>query len=192
MDFKSFKTSLFGFSKMEVCSYISDTTAEFSKLMLQNNTKYEADIAALRDEVARLKAQNAELYAKQQQINQVLIDTRTYADQLRREAEEEAARLRAENQNAYKREKSRVISYRGKLDAVRGSLREMLLDVEGKLDVAADELIVLAKESLGDAWSEAAISVEDTADGGYVQEAEYYEYDEDSNDPILDELPSIS
>jgi len=98
MDKEILKSALFGYSKISVCQYIATMNEEF-------NAKLMAEADSFREERSRLQKKiddlEAELSVHKQNacdVGTMLLEAGQYAEQLRQQAQEEAALLRHQAQ----------------------------------------------------------------------------------------------
>ena len=98
MDKEILKSALFGYSKISVCQYIATMNEEF-------NAKLIAEADAFREERSRMQQKiddlDAELAVHKQtacDVGNMLLEAGQYAEQLRQQAQEEAAVLRQQAQ----------------------------------------------------------------------------------------------
>ena len=98
MDKEILKNALFGYSKISVCQYIATMNEEF-------NAKLMAEADSFREERSRLQKKiddlEAELSVHKQNacdVGTILLEAGQYAEQLRQQAQEEAALLRHQAQ----------------------------------------------------------------------------------------------
>ena len=144
MQNKLLKTSLFGFSKTDVCEYIAKINEEFStKIDLihaeHNEEKAEllAKIASLTEELEKHKKTNSE-------IAQTLLDTQRYAEELKEKSKRSYQKAKLSEQ----REKAdlELITYRDKFEEVRKSLAALLAKIDPNLATQAKQTADLAAE----------------------------------------------
>ena len=98
MDKEILKSALFGYSKISVCQYIATMNEEF-------NAKLMAEADSFREERSRLQKKiddlEAELSVHKQNacdVGTMLLEAGQYAEQLRQQAQDEAALLRLQAQ----------------------------------------------------------------------------------------------
>ena len=133
MQKKLLRTSLFGFSKTEVCDYIARVNDEFNgkiDLLTAEHTKERneltAQIAALQEEINKYKQANAD-------IAQALFDAQQYAAELKAKADGEYKEAQAELFALKEAETDKLNTYREKIENVRKEIVSVLSDIDDKL-----------------------------------------------------------
>ena len=133
MQKKLLRTSLFGFSKTEVCDYIARVNDEFNSkidLITAEHTKERneltAQIAALNEEINKYKQANAD-------IAQALFDAQQYATELKAKADGEYKEAQNELLALKESETDKLNTYREKIENVRKEIVSVLSDIDDKL-----------------------------------------------------------
>ena len=133
MQKKLLRTSLFGFSKTEVCDYIARVNDEFNSkidLITAEHTKERneltAQIAALNEEINKYKQANAD-------IAQALFDAQQYATELKAKADGEYKEAQDELLALKEAETDKLNTYREKMENVRKEIVSVLSDIDDKL-----------------------------------------------------------
>ena len=133
MQKKLLRTSLFGFSKTEVCDYIARVNDEFNgkiDLITTEHTKERneltAQIAALNEEINKYKQANAD-------IAQALFDAQQYATELKAKADGEYKEAQDELLALKEAETDKLNTYREKIENVRKEIVSVLSDIDDKL-----------------------------------------------------------
>ena len=133
MQKKLLRTSLFGFSKTEVCDYIARVNYEFNgkiDLITAEHTKERneltAQIAALNEEINKYKQANAD-------IAQALFDAHQYATELKAKADGEYKEAQDELLALKEAETDKLNTYREKIENVRKEIVSVLSDIDDKL-----------------------------------------------------------
>lgn len=133
MQKKLLRTSLFGFSKTEVCDYIARVNDEFNSkidLITAEHTKERneltAQIAALNEEINKYKQANAD-------IAQALFDAQQYAAELKAKADGEYKEAQDELLALKEVETDKLNTYREKIENVRKEIVSVLSDIDDKL-----------------------------------------------------------
>lgn len=133
MQKKLLRTSLFGFSKTEVCDYIARVNDEFNSkidLITAEHTKERneltAQIAALNEEINKYKQANAD-------IAQALFDAQQYATELKAKADGEYKEAQDELLAFKEAETDKLNTYREKIESVRKEIVSVLSDIDDKL-----------------------------------------------------------
>lgn len=155
MQKKLLRTSLFGFSKTEVCDYIARVNEEFNgkiDLITAEHTKERneltAQIAALNEEINKYKQANAD-------IAQALFDAQQYATELKAKADGEYKEAQDELLALKEAETDKLNTYREKIENVRKEIVSVLSDIDDKL--AAET--VKTKDLIAEYNSEEGIAV---------------------------------
>ena len=133
MQKKLLRTSLFGFSKTEVCDYIARVNDEFNSkidLLTAEHTKERneltAQIAALNEEINKYKQANAD-------IAQALFDAQQYATELKAKADGEYKEAQDELLALKEAETDKLNTYREKIENVRKEIVSVLSNIDDKL-----------------------------------------------------------
>ena len=133
MQKKLLRTSLFGFSKTEVCDYIARVNDEFNSkidLITAEHTKERneltAQIAALNEEINKYKQANAD-------IAQALFDAQQYAAELKAKADGEYKEAQDELLALKEAETDKLNTQREKIENVRKEIVSVLSDIDDKL-----------------------------------------------------------
>lgn len=133
MQKKLLRTSLFGFSKTEVCDYIARVNDEFNSkidLLTAEHTKERneltAQIAALNEEINKYKQANAD-------IAQALFDAQQYAAELKAKADGEYKEAQDELLALKEAETDKLNTYREKIESVRKEIVSVLSNIDDKL-----------------------------------------------------------
>lgn len=133
MQKKLLRTSLFGFSKTEVCEYIARVNGEFNSkidLITAEHTKERkeltAHIAALNEEINKYKQANAD-------IAQALFDAQQYATELKAKADGEYKEAQDELLALKEAETDKLNTYHEKIENVRKEIVSVLSDIDDKL-----------------------------------------------------------
>ena len=133
MQKKLLRTSLFGFSKTEVCDYIARVNDEFNgkiDLLTAEHTKEKneltAQIAALNEEINKYKQANAD-------IAQALFDAQQYATELKAKADGEYKEAQDELRALKEAETDKLNTYREKIENIRKEIVSVLSDIDDKL-----------------------------------------------------------
>ena len=133
MQKKLLRTSLFGFSKTEVCDYIARVNDEYNDkidLLTAEHTKERneltAQIAALNEEINKYKQANAD-------IAQALFDAQQYATELKAKADGKYKEAQDELLALKEAETDKLNTYREKIENVRKEIVSVLSDIDDKL-----------------------------------------------------------
>ena len=133
MQRKLLKTTLFGFSKTEVCEYIARVNNEFNdKIDVLNSTHMEernellAKIADLEEELNKYKQANSD-------IAQALFDAQQYAAELRANADKEYQTATNELRALKDAETGKLNGYRNRIEEIRKEIILFLTEISGKM-----------------------------------------------------------
>lgn len=133
MQKKLLRTSLFGFSKTEVCDYIARVNDEFNSridLITAENTRERneltAQIAALNEEINKYKQANVD-------VAQALFDAQQYAAELKAKADGEYKEAQDELLALKEAKMDKLNTYREKIENVRKEIVSVLSDIDDKL-----------------------------------------------------------
>ena len=143
---KLLKTTLFGFSKTEVCEYIARVNNEFNdKIDVLNSTHMEernellAKIADLEEELNKYRQANSD-------IAQALFDAQQYAAELRANADKEYQTATNELRALKDAETGKLNGYRNRIEGIRKEIVSLLSEISGKMADAEAETENLAAE----------------------------------------------
>lgn len=146
MQKKLLRTSLFGFSKTEVCDDIARVNDEFNgkiDLLTAEHTKERneltAQIAALNEEINKYKQANAD-------IAQALFDAQQYAAELKAKADGEYKEAQNKLLALKEAETDKLNTYREKIENVRKEIVSVLSDIDDKLTVETGKTENLIEE----------------------------------------------
>ena len=135
MQKKLLRTSLFGFSKTEVCDYIARVNDEFNSKIdritaehTKERNELTAQIAALNEEINKYKQANAD-------IAQALFDAQQYATELKAKADGEYKEAQDELLALKEAETDKLNTYREKIEKVRKEIVSVLSDIDDQLTV---------------------------------------------------------
>lgn len=133
MQRKLLKTTLFGFSKTEVCEYIARVNDEFNGKLDEVNRTHSKErndfllkIANLEEELGKYKQANSD-------IAQALYDAQRYATELRAKADKEYADTIAELNKQKNAETEKLNGYRDNIEGIRQEIVSLLSEIGGKL-----------------------------------------------------------
>ena len=164
MEKLNLKTKLFGYGKLEVCTYIADLNNEcyqkLQKIQKENDEEgkrhaeelaelkreHAETEAALREEIARLTKECEEYRGKRDSVAGALLDAQVYANELRAKANENAKAMRAENQAAYEKQEKRLAEYIARADGLIQSFRQILDQSESMLAPLSGQMEELGEE----------------------------------------------
>lgn len=93
MDKEILKGALFGYSKISVCQYIAAINEEFNAKLMAETETFREERSKLQKKADALEEELAVYKQNVCDVGTVLLDARQYAEQLRRQAEEDAALL---------------------------------------------------------------------------------------------------
>ena len=94
MDKEILKSALFGYSKISVCQYIAIMNEEFNAKLMAETDSFREERSRLQKKIDDLEAELAVYKQNVCDVGEALLDARQHADQLRQQAEEDAALFR--------------------------------------------------------------------------------------------------
>ena len=93
MDKEILKTALFGYSKISVCQYIATMNEEFNAKLMAETESFREERTSLHKKIDDLEAELATYKQTANDIGEALLDAHRHADQIRQQAEADAAQL---------------------------------------------------------------------------------------------------
>ena len=93
MDKEILKSALFGYSKISVCQYIATMNEEFNAKLMAETDTFREERSRLQKKIDDLEAELAALKQNACDVGTMLLEAGQYAEQLRRQTQEEAAEL---------------------------------------------------------------------------------------------------
>ena len=93
MNKETLKSALFGYSKISVCQYIATMNEEFNAKLMAETNSFREDRAKLQKRIDDLEAELAVHKQNACDVGTMLLEARQYAEQLRQQAQAEAAEL---------------------------------------------------------------------------------------------------
>ena len=95
------KSALFGYSKISVCQYIATMNEEFNATLMAEADSFREERSRMQKKIADLEAELAVCKQNTCDVGAMLMEAGQYAEQLRQQAQEEAAEiLRQANEEA--------------------------------------------------------------------------------------------
>ncbi|MBQ4116539.1 MAG: hypothetical protein IJD37_04105 [Clostridia bacterium] len=144
MQKKLLKTTLFGFSKTEVCEYIARTNSEYNdriEALIAEHTKEKKNLL---EEIAELKTEIDKYNKLNADIAEALTEAKKYSEELKKKADEEYQSATKELNELKRVETDRLNNYRKEIKTIKNEIVTILSNVEGKLsekNLQSDELI---------------------------------------------------
>lgn len=139
---KRFRTSLFGFNKVDVNTYIEKLLREFDDKLKEKDD----EIAALKNQNREFKQKYEELFKKSDQINEdrekissVLIRAQEQAQVMLAEARSEALEERKKLEETIECEKEKLVDIRQELKSLKSEVVTTLKKYEVQLGGILDE-----------------------------------------------------
>ena len=139
---KRFRTSLFGFNKVDVNTYIEKLLREFDDKLKEKDD----EIAALKNQNREFKQKYEELFKKADQINEdrekiatVLIKAQEQAQTMLEEARLEALDEKKKLEETIESEKEKLVDIRQELKALKSEVVNTLKKYETQLGGIIDE-----------------------------------------------------
>lgn len=105
---KQLKGSLFGYSKQNVADYVRHISDDFTRQLREMEAAKEQEILKLKEQVSRLKKENAALNMQQMEVSSALINAQLYSSQLKAESQEKQREELAQVQAQYTAVRSRI------------------------------------------------------------------------------------
>ena len=93
-----FQTSLFGYSKKNVCAYIAELNEGFSSKLMEKDVECQNTINELKSMLEQLRRENEQLQAERREVAGALIDAKAFAAGLMEQADEEDRARRAKSE----------------------------------------------------------------------------------------------
>lgn len=151
---EKFKTSLFGYSKREVCEYISKASDELTSKHNSQKKELEDKIQSLQEEIAKLtqdkgeaekKIEALELKLKQatddnSKVSEIIMDARRFADELKNKATEQNKIEMEENSKRNAAVESSIKKCKDEVDSIRAFIRKILRDTDTELEQIEQKL----------------------------------------------------
>ena len=116
------KSALFGYSKISVCKYIAAINEEFNDKIMAETEAFREERTKLQNRIDELEKELSVYKQKAFGVSEVLLDARQCADELRKQAEEDAAMIRQQAQEETMQLRSQV----------KAETEQMLLELNKK------------------------------------------------------------
>ncbi len=145
METTTLKSSFFGYSKTSVCEYIARINEEYSKKITDVYAEKDKMQQELRERIAQLEKENEHLRNNHDEVAAILLDAKTFADQLHTKAEAENQKLRAENKARSDAEIARIHTYQKSINVIQNEIRQLLETMDEELTKDAKQLSELAE-----------------------------------------------
>lgn len=134
MENKLLKTSLFGFSKTDVCEYIAKVNADFNEKLKAINAENTVEKNALNEQILTLTAELEKYKQANNDIAQALFDAQQYAAELKLKADNEYKQAENELLMFKETENKKIDHYRVEIEALRKNIVSLLDEIDGKLE----------------------------------------------------------
>lgn len=146
MQKKLLKTTLFGFSKTEVCEYITRINGEFNEKINRLTEDHGKEKAQLKAQIAQLQEEIETYKQANGDIARALFDAQTYATELKAKADAEyqAASLDLIAMKAEETEK--LVAYSTKIEGVRAKIAAVLCEIDQTLQQEEAQTLDLMEE----------------------------------------------
>jgi len=142
---KRFGTSLFGFRKSDVNSYIEKMLREFDDKLKEKDD----EIAALKNQSIEIKARYEELSKKADQINEdrakiadVLIKAQEKAELILEDARNQAIEEKKKLEQMIEQEREKLVDIKEELKALKAAVAETLKKYESQLDDIIEDITI--------------------------------------------------
>lgn len=129
-----FPTRLFGYSKRSVEEYINKMNEEFSQKLLEKDKQTLKGVQSMRQELEKLRQENERLREERQEVAGALIDAKTYAAELRAQAQERDRAQREKNAALHQEERQRLQGLADRVDSLRKEFRDILISMDEELE----------------------------------------------------------
>lgn len=146
MEKKLLKNGLFGYSKTSVCEYIAEVNEEFSRRLLEANEEHRRERMELKERIQALEAELGEYKQVHGDITTALLEAQQHAAELKRQAEAEDRRVRAENAERQQAQTDRLKEYIAAIDELQQKLAVFAAGASEELLTYLDRATVLASE----------------------------------------------
>ena len=139
MQKKLLKTSLFGFSKTDVCEYIAKMNAEFNDKIDAINAGYAEEKRVLSEEISSLTAEIEKYKQAHGDIAQALFDAQQYASELKAKSDNEYKTAANELLILKETETEKLNTYRNKIESIRKDIVSLLIEIDNKLESRTEQ-----------------------------------------------------
>ena len=129
-----FQTSLFGYSKKNVCAYIAELNEGFSSKLMEKDVECQHTINELKSTLEQLRRENEQLQAERREVAGALIDAKAFAAGLMEQADEQDRARRAKSEACHAAELQRLQEISAGIDALRGAFRDVLSKMDKELE----------------------------------------------------------
>ena len=129
-----FQTSLFGYSKKNVCAYIAELNEGFSSKLMEKDVECQNTINELKSRLEQLRRENEQRQAERREVAGALIDAKAFAAGLMEQADEEDRARRAKSEACHAAELQRLQEISAEIDALRGAFRDVLSKMDKELE----------------------------------------------------------
>lgn len=146
MQKKLLKTTLFGFSKTEVCEYIARVNSEFHEKFNALNEEHTKEKKELSEQIAALTEEINEYKKANGDIAKALFDAQQYASELKAKADGEYQKATEELTEMKESETEKLNTYRNRIEDVRKEIASLLADIDEKLVETEKNIVDLAAE----------------------------------------------
>lgn len=165
---KRFKTALFGYSKRDVCEYLSQTSDQISQKhagdieriqkefedqkqerenLVDKYKLLEQELESLKKENELLRRENERLSVEAGKLSGIFVDAKTFADDLKSKAIAQNKLEMEENSARNLAEAQRIQRFSERIDRMRDSIRSFLEQADDDLEAMKAKLNNLPAES---------------------------------------------
>ena len=134
MESGEFRTSLFGYSKIDVCDYIARMNKDFSRQIMNYLEDQEKEKKILRDRIIRLEAELKEYKEQHSQVSNAILDAKKYAAQLKEESDCEQEKRRLEFSEWDEEQAQKIQSYWTDISGLRSHLQCLTKNMDTELE----------------------------------------------------------
>ncbi len=108
----------------------------------------DAIIASLENKIDELKNENIEAHRKNDEVAEIILDARSFANGLREKAIAENDEMCRMNDERNRKLQDRLSSYESEIEKIRWNIQRMLKNMDGQLGDTADDIMTL-RDDLG-------------------------------------------
>ena len=157
MDKEILKGALFGYSKLSVCQYIAAMNEAFHAKLLEEAEAFREERLALQKKIDELETELAAQKKNACDVGSVLLEAGQYAEQLRRQAQEEAEQLRSQTKNETDQlllemkakvqiQTKKIALYTGAIGKLREDMAVLANRTDDALNAFAEQFLSLRQE----------------------------------------------
>lgn len=134
-EIKGFRKSLFGYSKNDVCEYLSKINEDFSKRLLEKDRHANEEIDKLRKKIEQLELDKKELLDKQMITANAIFNAEKYSNYIKETANREADKIHNESMLRFEKDTEKLNEYKQTIDNLKSSVILLLEKTSAGADV---------------------------------------------------------